>query len=135
MMFAGGSNWDIEDIVVAASDARRRIFRMSPYPPLLEHARDGAAAGGFGAVTRCATVDSGCLRLRRLCDCLAGPLAGRRAAGGGFVVAAELPDRFEEFGVGGVPQAAAVEIGAQFAHGRDELGTAHLGQQFGEFPE
>jgi hypothetical protein len=49
------------------------------------------------------------------------------------VVATELPEGFEKFGIGGVPQAAAVQVGAQFAYGGDELAGSHFWNQFGQF--
>jgi len=50
--------------------------------------------------------------------------AKRDSAGGsrgGLVVAPKLPDSFEKFGVGGIPQTPAVQVGAELADGGHQL--------------
>src|SRR5689334_14914987 len=51
---------------------------------------------------------------------------------GSFVIAAELPQRLEEFGIAGVPQAASVEVGAELTDRRDQLAAAHLRDQLAQ---
>jgi hypothetical protein len=49
------------------------------------------------------------------------------AGGRRLEITAELPDGLQEFRVRGVPQAAAVEVGAQLANGGHELAGPHFG--------
>src|SRR5262249_55605434 len=47
-----------------------------------------------------------------------------------FEIAAKLPDCFQKLHVRCVPQTAAVQVGAQFADGRNQLPEAHFRHNF-----
>ena len=50
----------------------------------------------------------------------------------GLEAAAELPDGFKKFRVGGVPETTPVEIGAQLPDRSHELAGPHLGNESGQ---
>ena len=53
--------------------------------------------------------------------------------GGRFLnVAPELPERFKELVVGGVPQSSSMQVGAQLPDRRHELTGPHLGDRLGQ---